>query len=155
MTGVQTCALPILNLGAGNPAGFLVGQNHVFFVGTGSNSIFGMIEPQTGAPFSNASIAGTYAAGTLPPLDYANGSNEVDVGPANGLGTLTLNGDYSQSDGLGQSLGAVVTYSIASNGRGTAEAQGDQAPGVVYVISPTKWVVLLPKTDARVLVFGH
>jgi hypothetical protein len=144
-----------LNLGAGNPAGFLISQNHAFFVGTGSNSIFGTIEPQTGAPFSNASIAGTYAAGTLPPLDYANGSNEVDVGPANGLGTLTLNGDYSQSGGIGQSLGTVVSYSIASNGRGTAEAQGDQAPSVVYVISPTKFVILRSETDARVLVFGH
>jgi hypothetical protein len=144
-----------INLGAGNPAGFLIGQNHGFFVGTGSNSIFGTIEPQTGVPFSNASIAGTYAAGSLAPLDYANGSNEVDVGPADGLGTLTLNGDYSQSDGLGQSLGAIVTYSITSNGRGTAEAQGDPGPAVVYVISPTKWIVLLPRTDARVLVFGH
>jgi hypothetical protein len=144
-----------VDFGAGNPAGFLISQNHGFFVGRGSNSIFGTIEPQTGAPFSNASISGTYAAGSLPPLDYANASNEVDVGPANGLGTLTLNGDYSQSYGLGQSLGAIVTYSIASNGRGTAEAQGDPGPGVVYVISPSKWIVLLPKTDARVLVFGH
>lgn len=144
-----------INLGAGNPAGFLVGHNLGFFVGTGSNSIFGTIEPQSGAPFSNASIAGTYAAGTLPPLDYVNASNEVDVGPANGLGTLTLNGDYSQSDGIGQSLGTIVTYSIASNGRGTAVAQGAPAPSVVYVISPTKFVVLVPQTDARVLVLEH
>jgi hypothetical protein len=144
-----------VNFGAGNPAGFLISQNRGFFVGTGSNSIFGTIEPQTGGPFSNASIAGTYAAGSLAPLDYANASNEVDVGPANGLGTLTLNGDYSQSDGLGQSLGAVVTYSIASNGRGTAEAQGDQAASVIYVISPTKFIVMMPKTDARMDVFTH
>ncbi|MFZ0913070.1 MAG: Ig domain-containing protein, partial [Candidatus Korobacteraceae bacterium] len=144
-----------LSLGTGNPAGFLISQNHGFFVGTGSNSIFGTIEPQSGAPFSNASIAGTYAAGTLPPLDYANGSNEVDVGPANGLGTLTLNGDYSQSGGIGQSLGTIVSYSIASNGRGTAEAQGDQAPSVVYVISPAKFVILRSETDARVLVSTH
>ena len=144
-----------LNLGAGNPAGFLISQNHAFFVGTGSNSIFGTIEPQTGAPFSNASIAGTYAAGSLPPLDYVNASNEVDVGPADGLGTLTLNGDSSGPGGLDQWFNYIINYSIASNGRGTAEAQGGHAPGVVYVISPTKWLVLQPKTDARVLVFGH
>jgi hypothetical protein len=127
----------------------------VFFVGTGSNSIFGMIEPQTGGPFSNASINGTYAAGSLPPLDYVNASNEVDVGPADGLGTLTLNGDSSGPGGLDQWFNYIINYSIASNGRGTAEAQGGHAPGVVYVISPTKWLVLQPKTDARVLVFGH
>ena len=143
------------NFGAGNPAGFLVGQNRGFFVGTGSNSIFGTMEPQSGAPFSNASIAGTYAAGSLAPLDYVNASNEMDLGPADGLGTLTLNGDSSGAGGLDQWFGGVVNYSIASNGRGTAEAQGDRAPGVVYVISPTKWLVLQPKTDARVLVFGH
>jgi len=48
-----------------------------------------------------------------------------------------------------------VSYSIASNGRGTAEAQGDQAPAIVYMISPTKFVVMMPKTDARMDVFGH
>ena len=37
-----------VNLGAGNPAGFLMSQNHGFFVGTGSNSIFGIMEPQSG-----------------------------------------------------------------------------------------------------------
>jgi hypothetical protein len=144
-----------LSLGAGNPGGFLVGQNRGFLVGTGSNSIFGTIEPQTGGSFSNASISGTYAGGSLAPLDYANGSNEVDLGAADGLGTLTVNGDYSQSGGIGQSLGTIVSYSIASNGRGTGEAPGDPAPAVFYVISPTKFIVLLPRTDARVLVFGH
>src|ERR1019366_4132998 len=117
--------------GNGAPAGFLVGHTLAFFVGTGSNSIFGTIEPQTGGPFSNASIAGTYAAASLPPLDYANAHNELNVGPADGLGTLTLNGDSSGSGVLDQWFGMVVNYSIASNGRGTAEAQGDHAPGVV------------------------
>ena len=144
-----------VNFGAGNPAGFLVGQNRGFFVGTGSNSIFGTIEPQSGAPFTNASLAGTYAGGSLAPLDYANGSNEVDVGPADGLGTLTLNGDSSQPWGIDQWFGTVVNYSIASNGRGTAQAQGDQAPAVVYMISPTKFIVLMPQTDAELAVFGH
>ena len=142
--------------GGGNPpAGFLISQNKAFWVSAGNSPDFGWWEPQSGGPFSNASISGTYAAGSLAPLDYVNASNEVDVGPADGLGTLTLNGDSSGAGGLDQWFGGVVNYSIASNGRGTAEAQGDRAPGVVYVISPTKWLVLEPKTDARVLVFGH
>jgi hypothetical protein len=143
------------NSGSSAPAGFLVSQNKAIFVGTGSNSIFGMMEPQTGGPFSNASIAGTYAGGSLTPLDYVNANNEVDVGPANGLGVLTLNDDASGSGGLDQSFGTIVNYSIAADGRGTAEAQGDQAPAIVYVISPTKFVVMLPKTDAKMLVFQH
>ena len=36
--------------GGGCPAGFLVSQNKAMLVGTGSNSIFGMMEPQTGGP---------------------------------------------------------------------------------------------------------
>jgi hypothetical protein len=144
-----------LSLGAGNPAGFLVGQNHGFFVGTGSNSIFGTIEPQTGASFSNASISGTYVGGSLPPLDYVNASDEALVGSADGLGTVTVSLDSSKSSGLQQKLGVIANYSIASNGRGTAESSGDPAPSVVYVISPTKWVLMLPKTDARLDVFTH
>ena len=142
--------------GGGAPAGFLIGPNHAFIVGTGSNSIFGVIEPQTGGPFSNASIAGTYAGASLGPLDYLNAHNEIMVGPADGLGTLTLNDDSSsKQDGLGQKLGIIVNYSIASNGRGTAEATGDHAPAVVYIISPTKFVVIMPSTDAEMAVFEH
>ncbi len=137
------------------PAGFLISQNKAFMVSAGFNPDFVWMEPQTGAPFSNASISGTYVAGSLAPLDYANASDEMDLGPANGLGTLTLNGDYSSSEGIDYSLGTIVTYSITNNGRGTAEAQGDKAPAVIYVISPTKFIVLLPQTDARVLVFGR
>jgi len=144
-----------VDFGAGNPAGFLVSQNKAFFVGRGTSTIFGIMEPQTGGPFSNASVAGTYAAGSLPPLDYVNAHNELNVGPADGLGTLTISGDSSTPDGLDQWFGAIVNYSIAANGRGTAEAQGDQAPSVVYMISPTKFVVMMPKTDARMDMFQH
>lgn len=140
-----------VNLGAGNPAGFLVGHNLGFFVGTGSNSIFGTMEPQTGAPFSNASIAGAYAGGTLAPLDYTNGRNEADVISADGNGTFTFNGDSSKSDGLSQDLGVIGNYSIASDGRGTLSG----GSAVIYVISPTKWLVLQPKTDADVGVLEH
>ena len=141
--------------GGGCPAGFVVSQNKVMFVGTGSNSLFGMTEPQTGGPFSNASMAGSYAGGSLPPLDYLNSSTELEVGPADGNGNLVVSGDSSGSGGLDQSFGTLVNYSIAANGRGTAEAQGDQAPAVVYMISPTRFVVMMPKTDARMDVFQH
>ena len=146
---------PGTNGGSGDPAGFLVSQNKAMFVGTGSNSIFGVMEPQTGAPFSKASVAGTYAGGSLAPLDYVNAHNELEVGPANGLGTLTVNGDASGSGGLDQDFGTVVNYNIAANGRGTAEAQGDHTPAIVYVISPTRFVIMMPQTDARMDVFQH
>ena len=139
----------------GGPVGFLISQNKAFLVGTGNSPAFDWIEPQTGGPFSNASIAGTYAGGSLPPLDYANAHNELNVGPADGLGTLTLNGDSSGAGGLDQWFNYIINYSIASNGRGTAPGNPSGSEGVFYVISPTKWIVLMPKTDARMDVFTH
>ncbi len=143
------------SFGSDSAVGFLVGQNHAFAVGNSTNSILGTLEPQTGGPFSNASINGTYTAGSLAPLDYANGQNEVDAGSANGAGTLTMSGDSSSSQGVDQWFGTVVGYSIASNGRGTGEAVGDNTPAVFYVISPTKVVVLMSQTDAELAVFKH
>jgi hypothetical protein len=139
----------------GCPAGFLISPNKAFFVGTGSDTILGIMEPQTGGTFSNASMAGTYVGSSLAPLDYTNASNEIEVGAADGNGTLIVSGESSGPGGLDQSPNTNVSYSIASNGRGTAEAQGDQAPAIVYMISPTKFVVMMPKTDARMDVFGH
>jgi hypothetical protein len=48
--------------GGGNnpPAGFLISRNKGFTVSTGSNPDFSWFEPQTGGPFSNASVNGTY-----------------------------------------------------------------------------------------------
>ena len=141
--------------GGGCPAGFVISQNKAFMVGTGCSSMFMSIEPQTGGPFSNASFQGSYVSGSLAPLDYANAGNELGVGSADGLGTLTLSGDSSSSDGLDQWFGTIVNYSIAADGRGTGQAQGDKAPSVVYVISPTKWIVLSANSDAAVYVFEH
>ena len=140
---------------SGLPTGFLVDPNHGFFVGSGSSPVFGTLEPQSGGPFSNASLAGTYAASSLAPLDYANGDNEVMLGPGDGVGTLTLSGDSSRPWGLDQWLNHNINYSIASNGRGTAQAQGDKSPAIVYTVSPTKFIVIMPQTDAEMVVFEH
>ena len=137
------------------PAGFLITANEAFFVSTGADAGFGRMEPQTNADFSNASLAGSYTAGSQPPLDYVNAVNEVDSGSADGLGTLTQSSDSSGSGGLGQSSANVSSYTLAANGRGTMQSQGSQTPAVVYMISPTSWVVLQPTPDARVDVYQH
>ena len=139
--------------GSGVPNGFLSGQNHGFFVGTGSNSIFGTIEPQTGGPFSDSSIAGAYAGGSLSPLDYAYADDKVDAGTANGV--IDLNEDDSSHNGIDQRSDIIFNYSIASNGRGTGQAQGDDGASVIYMISPTKFLVLGINADAVVEVYEH
>ncbi len=141
--------------GSNAPAGFLISQNKAFMVSTGADSDFYWLEAQTGSPFSNASMAGIYAGGSLSPLDYLNAADEVDMGSADGIATLTLDGDSSSSGGINQWFGTVVNYSIAANGRGTGLSQGGETPGIVYMISPSRWLVLQPSTDARLDVFQH
>lgn len=137
------------------PAGFLITANEGFFVSTGADCSFGIMEPQSSAPFSNASIAGSYAGGSLAPLDYVNAVNEVAAGIADGVGTFTESSDSSGGGGLGQSSATVANYALAANGRGTMQSQGSETPAVVYMISPTRWIVLQPMQDARVDVFQH
>ena len=149
-------AVTITQQGGGTtPAFFLVSQNKCFGVGRGDSTDFDWMEPQTGGLFSDSSVSGSYVGSSLPPLDYANAGNEIQAGSANGKGTLIVSGDSSSSGGLDQWTNTSVTYNIASNGRGTAEAQGDKSPSVIYMISPTRFVVLMPKTDARVDLFTH
>jgi len=137
------------------PAGFLMNQNKAFMVSSGFDPDFYWLEAQTGGPFSNTSMAGIYPGGSLSPLDYTNASNEVDMGSADGIDTLTLDGDSSSSGGINQWFGTVLNYNIADNGRGTGQSQGGETPGIVYMISPAKWLFLQPTTDARVDVFQH
>jgi len=129
--------------GGGCPVGFLFTQNKGIFIGTGSNTIFGQLGPQSGGPFSNASISGNYSGGALPPLDYVNGHNAVEVLSSDGAGTITVSGDSSDANGLEQYFGSQDSYSIAANGRGTSP-DGH----VIYVGSPTGFFVMAPHPDA-------
>ncbi len=133
-------------------AGFLVTSNKGFFVGINSNSVLAFMEPQTGGPFSVASISGSVAGGSLPPLDYDNSRNEVEGGNLDGAGRLNLNTDSSSSQGLGQVIGESVNYTVAANGRGVTD---EPAPAVIYLISPTKFIVLVPQSGADLIVLEH
>jgi len=136
--------------------GFLVSQNKAFLVSeVNIADYFSLLEPQTGAPFSNESIKGSYAGGSLAPMDYTHCINDVAVMSGDGQGTLTEDGDYSKSDGLDQSLNNSIPYSMGSDGRGTAPGNPTGTEGVFYVISPTKWIGLNAEHDARLVVLEH
>lgn len=141
---VQSNGALTFNCQSGCPVGFLFKSNKGMFVGTGTNTLFGQFGPQTGGPFSNASISGNYVGGTLPPLDYVNGHTGVTVGSADGAGTFTVSGYGSQAEGLEQFWNEQDVYSIASNGRGTSP-DGT----VIYVGSPNFLVVMSAHPDAE------
>ena len=136
----------------GGPQGlisYLVSQNRAFFVGQDSKVEFGFFEPQSGGPFSNASFAGTFAGGSLAPVER-NVTNGVAMGTADGAGNVLVNGDDSGPDGLYQYLGQAGTVNFAPNGRGT-----DDTGNIIYLISPTKSVILPLKQNTRVEIYEH
>ncbi len=139
----------------GCPSGFLFAPNKAMLIGTGSNTMYGQAGPQSSGPFSNASISGNYAGGSMVPLDYQDSQNELTLAAADGAGNLSVTGDSSSIDGLNQYFGTQVNYTITANGRGTAIAQGDTAPSVVYVVSPSLFVVMMPSPDAELSLFQH
>lgn len=117
-----------------NPVIYLYGPNQGFVADGSSN--FGMLEPQTGGPFSNSSFSGSYFLGTenptLAPAPNA-ATLESGVAVADGSGNVTGLVDQSSPAGLAQNQSLNFTYSIAADGTGNA-GSGTTA----IMISPTK-----------------
>lgn len=125
----------------GAPIFYLVDNNKGFLMSTDSSVSAGFLEPQTGGPFSNASLSGNYFFGTVPPamVDSAVASG---VGTSTGDGTLNITLDKSDPITLlTASQPLVLQVAIDSSGRG--QDQDPWITGLLYMISPKKFVVLL------------
>jgi len=123
-----------------NPMPFyLVSPGKCFIINAGSSAQAGTFEPQTGGPFSNASVSGNYVLGTLPsPLNLSL-SPVSGVVIANSPGSL--NGTLDESSGASQSF--TGSYSVAANGRATLAITPSVGPlrsMVFYLISPSEAV---------------
>jgi hypothetical protein len=104
----------------------------------------GMFEPQTGGPFSNASVSGDYVLGTLPSVSLSSPVSGVLT--ANGTGSL--NGTL---DGKGGSKSFTGSYSVAANGRAAlpiTPSVGPPSNMVFHLISPSKAVGIQVDTAA-------
>jgi len=111
-----------------SPVFYLVNANQGFFVGTDPIASAGQFEPQTGGPFNNGSLNGTYCYGTD---GAAIGSRLTAVGAVNFDGDKNdqATEDDSSPAGLAPNLPLSNTqYSFSSTsstpGRGTLDAQG-------------------------------
>lgn len=121
---------------------YLVGPNEGFIMDTSSMVLSGYFHPQTGGPFTTASVTGTYAFGSVEPVN-----NQGDM--ASGVVTFDGSGNLSGTQDV-VSTGNVLTGnkpikpttdSISSNGRGVSPATGN-LKFIIYLISPTQAVVL-------------
>jgi Putative Ig domain len=128
--------------GATPPVLYLYGLSSAFVVGTDPETTSGTLEPQSGSPYSNASVSGNYAGGSVWPV-VAAVTNSVTQLFANGGGSLNGSQFVSGAQGPGGPNSLTLTYnSIATTGRGVV-MQGANQYGILYVVSPNK-VILLP-----------
>lgn len=96
---------------------YLYGPNQGFLVGTDPSATFGILEPQAGGPFSNASFSGAYMFGTENPSPNTV-TMESGILTADGNGNATGTVDQSSSTGLTQNKALKFAYSFPANGIG-------------------------------------
>jgi hypothetical protein len=119
---------------------YLVNQNEGLAISTDSYAMVGDVEPQTGAPFSNSSLSGTYAIATIDPVVPSSAFIE-GVESYDGNGSVSVTFELNQQGYL--SLGNAFTgqYTVSSNGRVVRTWNGNTQK-VSYIISPTRTVNL-------------
>jgi hypothetical protein len=118
------------------PILYLVSNAKAFVVGTDASANSGLLEAQSGSPFTNASLKGNYLGGTIPWPDL----QVVSLVAADGAGNAQITSDSSGSTGLQSNVKLTGTYSVDTNGR--AVFTGDSTSRIFYVVSPTKTVLL-------------
>jgi hypothetical protein len=119
------------------PVLYLVNQNQGFLVGQDNTIASGYAEPQSGLPFSNASVIGTYWGGSIMPAT-ASVTDSVTGAFADGNGNLTGTTNTSGSGGSA-TVPVNAVYSVDGTGRITLNGS---VTAILYVVSPTKTVVL-------------
>lgn len=120
----------------GYPLMYIISPNSAFVLGADQSTSSGMIEAQTGAPFSNASFSGMYLGGSLP-LATSGVLNENGVVAADGNGNVTILTNRSTSQGL--VLYQTVTGSYATDNSGRVlVTTPDGVTRIFYIVSPTR-----------------
>jgi len=141
-TGLIATVLGLLGLD--NPPAprvfYLISPNKGYFLETGYAGL-GNFEPQTGAPFSNATFDGTFVYGTAPASTLAgvNGSGTIT---ANGSGSATSTLDLNVGIGTVNVLELGVTSTNAYNLTDTTAGRYTYGTSVIYAISPSRFVLL-------------
>ena len=116
------------------PVLYLVSDDQAFVIGTDPAVSFGFMTPQVQpGTFTATSLSGTYAGGSLAPVDPSV-SNVVSIAVA-GSGTLNpLTAYASGPNGLSFSQ-VVDTTAVASSGR-VVVTQNQETVDILYLVSP-------------------
>ncbi|HMF90295.1 MAG TPA: hypothetical protein VKL40_06605, partial [Candidatus Angelobacter sp.] len=134
-------------------------QHFIFYPSTGglqllgtdiTNVSTGVAFSQTGTPFTNGSISGTYG------LNYSgvNGAGAVDaVAQFTATGTGGLSGalDLNNAGGLAGSLALSGTYAVSPNGRGTGTLNTAAGPvNIIFYMASSSRVVFIEPDSFQV-----
>jgi Putative Ig domain len=122
------------------PILYLINNNTAFVLGTDPSSSTGVLEPQSGAPFANASFTGNYLGGTVA-LSNAFYTNLAGLVAADGKGNAVITANTSGRSGVSQYDTLTATYAGDSHGRIPVTAP-DGTSRIFYVVSPKKVVFL-------------
>jgi len=130
----------VTNTGGSTPAMvmYLVNPNEAYSISTDGRVMTGDAEPQTGGPFTNASLAVTYTFGTIDPVVTAS-ALAAGVVTYDGAGDVTGTFDVNESGFLSLGNAIARTYAVSSNGRVVSPASGT-TQRITYIESPGKLV---------------
>jgi len=135
-----------IKIGGAYGVTYLVSSNEAFFIVPDACVSFGFGEPQVPGTITNSAIAGMYAGSTAIPIYLSDVifSGEFTADGASPTGNISGIEDIGAPSGPSLGVAANATYSISSpfvNGNGWWNVNGSVV-GSVYVISPSKFVVL-------------
>jgi hypothetical protein len=128
------------NLGTRIAAAYLTGVNQGFLIGPDAAATVGLIENQSGGPFTAASVKGSYAlSAPAPPDDMV--ANIIGQVTANGAGSMP--GVVDEVDPGGQNSAQTFQgiYAVGASGQGTMTTntpKGVPTNLAIYVVSPSK-----------------
>jgi Putative Ig domain len=121
--------------GAG-PKFYLIDSTRAFALGFDVSASSGMLELQSGSPFTNGSFSGSYLGGSLA-LISPSVLNEAGIVAADGEGNILLTTNRSSPDGLVPYQNVAGTYAVDGSGRVVATTP-DGVMRIFYIVSPTK-----------------
>ena len=137
----------ITGIGTGSVV-FYLSANIGFVVEGDTLVTAGTIVPQSGTPYTNASISGSYQGATIQAV-LPTVTVEADSATPDGSGNYPLFFDTSGPGGPQQGLTLTATYSVDATGRAPLTVSG-QTVGIAYVVNSSKIVVLTTDANPKV-----
>ena len=144
--------------GGSPPVLYMVNANQAFLIGTDADATSGVLAQQpagtTGMPLNNGSVFGAYVGGSVTPALPAV-TNQVDWLFSDGNGNISVSQDSSGPGGP-QTNQFAFTYQVDAEGRALLYSNpGSTLEGILFVISPTRFVVLSPDANPVLSTFAN